>query len=253
MGSDFHKRFGIEVSQDEGRKRFLRRAHNEVFDRIRSKDSSSLLRTVTNRLGQSFGPNTTMSGLVRDDFHVCLQALEEIVRARPNMSYSDEVERLLGMSEVDIGIRWKDGKFFPAGADELDDVLVSDSLRWLKDRGYPGVAEPYERGLTKLLEGNYKDSVRDVYEALESLAMIVLDNDRELSRNREKLVKACGVSDAYKRILQEVIDYGCQFRHGEGSGNKRPTLTEQEAESFVYMAGVFIRLCITTIKRGEDE
>ena len=51
-------------------------------------------------------------------------------------------------------------------------------------------------------------------------------------------------SDGYKKILKEYVAYGCDFRHALEAGEKRPQISHKEAETFIYLTGLFIRLAM---------
>ena len=89
------------------------------------------------------------------------------------------------------------------------------------------------------------DVVTDLYESLEALAKLVTGRpDKDLSGNRELFLRKVNASDAYKSLLKDYIDYANHFRHAESPAKPKPTVSEREAESFVYLTGVFIRLAI---------
>ena len=85
----------------------------------------------------------------------------------------------------------------------------------------------------------------DMYEAVEAMAKIITGRPtRDLSALREEFIAKLTLSDTHKRMLKEYIDYGCDFRHALQTGEKRGWPLEHEAENFVYMTGMFIRLAI---------
>src|SRR5882724_8038685 len=88
------------------------------------------------------------------------------------------IQRLLDASEVDLGIRWENGRFIRSGAALLDEGLVNNPLRWLRSSGYEAVRTPFEKGLSHFLHASKRpelltDVVTDMYESLEALAKIV--------------------------------------------------------------------------------
>lgn len=128
---------------------------------------------------------------------------------------------------------------------------MNDSLRWLAEPKYESVRKPFEKGLSHYLEANNKpdrlpDVVTDMYEAIEALAKVINNNDRDLSRNRESFIKNIGASAYYKKLLKDYIEYGGKFRHAARLDKPKPSLSEPEVESFVYLTGLFIRLVIRT-------
>lgn len=153
------------------------------------------------------------------------------------------------MSEVDLNVRWQKGRFIPAGAELLDEKIVNESLFWLSREGYASVLEPFEKGLEHFLESSrdpkrLSDVVSDMYEALEAMAKIVAGNDKDLSANQQLFINKVNASEGYKKILKEYIAYANKFRHAAKEGTPKPKISAQEAESFMYLTGVFIRLAM---------
>jgi hypothetical protein len=162
--------------------------------------------------------------------------------------FNTYVECLLLNSEVDLGIRWVPPHFQRAGAEELDRVLVNDTLDWLNKQGYEAVVKPFGKGLRHLMESQKRpelrtDVMRDMYEALEALVRKVTGNDLDLGRNNE-FIHAVKASNEYKPMLRNYIGYANLFRHPAKTNQTRPNPSERETESFVYLTGLFIRLAM---------
>jgi hypothetical protein len=84
-----------------------------------------------------------------------------------------------------------------------------------------------------------------MYESLEALARIITERpERDLSANRELFISRIKVSELYKELLKVYIDYACEFRHAAVESKPRPKISQREAESFVYLTGLFIRLAL---------
>jgi hypothetical protein len=157
------------------------------------------------------------------------------------------VNEIIEGSEAALGIRWELGKFYPR--DELLDMkLVKDPLDFLKRHGHLTVAAPFEKALRHLLAGeknpsNLADAVTDAYEALEAMAKVVTGRqENDLSSNAELFVSKLGVSLEYQKLLRLYIEYANRFRHAPSDKKPRPSIQYKEAESFVYMTGLFLRL-----------
>jgi len=191
---------------------------------------------------------------VGKDFFRNVQALEALYRSITDNTKQKDlgnlIQRLLDASEVDLGIRWENGRFIRSGAALLDEGLVNNPLRWLRSSGCEAVRTPFEKGLSHFLHASKRpelltDVVTDMYESLEALAKIVTGRpDKDLSANREMFLSKVKASDEYKQLLKDYIDYANRFRHAEREGQRRPELSSKEVESFVYLTGVFIRLAI---------
>jgi hypothetical protein len=83
-----------------------------------------------------------------------------------------------------------------------------------------------------------------MYEALEAMAKIVSKSTDELSALREQFISKLQLSQSHRTMLKAYIDYGCDFQHAIEAGQTRKWPVEHEAENFVYMTGLFIRLAI---------
>jgi hypothetical protein len=120
----------------------------------------------------------------------------------------------------------------------------------LKNAGYQAVAEPFEKALRHLLAGQQDvarlgDAITDSYEALEAIARMVTGTTERLEKNIRAFVSKLRVSDEYQTILKNCANYAHRFRHSATANSPRPQISYKEAESFVYMTGLFIRLATT--------
>jgi hypothetical protein len=73
----------------------------------------------------------------------------------------------------------------------------------------------------------------------------VCGNEKTLDANRELFISKVRASEEYRRILKEYTDFAHNFRHGASAPEKKPSLSYAEAESFIYLTGLFIRLVIS--------
>jgi hypothetical protein len=255
MSDNFHERFDLLVGQDEARRRFVNRIHNTLFEPFLwhlSSDYHSYVRRIYTHVGERYAGDPHIEHLTGYDFLKTLRAAEGLyVACEPyeRLNVDAALKALLGESEVDLGVRWDRGKFLPTGATLLDERLVNDPLRWLGDPRFLSIRGPFAKGLEHLLHSEAKPDLRpdvltDMYEALEATAKTVCANDKDLSANRELFLSKVHASDAYKDILRWYIQYANLFRHAEGESRVRPQVEYREAESFVYLTGLFIRLAI---------
>ncbi len=262
MTGKFHERFDIEVGGAEARQRFMNRVYDlvsEGFARtyIPWDEYESAQKYVAARLGDLYSGNYLVALHRSGDFYKHLHALEalgdfivEIKKSFPlNHALQGQVQSILDMSEADLGVTYQEGRFLRKGAALLDERLVNDPLHWLTAKGHESVLAPFRKGLDHLLRSSQQpqlraDVVTDMYEAVEALAKIVVGNGADLSKNRERFIAAVKASDPYKKLLKDYIEYANDFRHAAEEGKPKPKLSEREAESFVYLTGVFIRLAM---------
>ena len=274
--SDFHERFEIEIGIEEARKKFINRVCNNIFDDVTNSgllgkyilnilNNQRKIRNILSKLGKRYEPTEEESKqpqlsrhINTNDFKEVLQTIEIIyaigyVNAGREDNSQDiisrRVDNILAQSELDLGIRWENGKFIRTGAKLLDDKLVNDPLKWLRKNGHSTVFEPFDKALEDFLKielGNesLSDVIKDAYEALEALAKIILDNDQDLSKNREKFVSEIKGKEFHKEILRQYVKYGCKYRHAADPESPRPQPTIAEAEFFLYFTGTVLRLAM---------
>jgi len=272
VAEQFHKRFNIEVGVDEARRRFVERIRTLSWSLIRQlyttdrHDMNDLLYAINLHLGERHHTVTHPSELmehwdafVGDSFQKCLYMTEAVRAGFVIQRYSPEavaqfirgVTTAIQNSEFDLEISW-DGKIFTRkGAELLDEKLVNDPLEWLRDPKYRNVIVPFEKGLKHWMEGHknperYGDVITDVCEALEALAKLVTERDADLSANREKFASVLGLPEAYKKMLKEYIDFGCEYRHSPETSRPRVYPSERDTEAFIYLTGIFLRLGVQT-------
>lgn len=264
----FRQRFNIKVQDKEAKQRFLNRVSNQVaegffysvFDEAGEEEEEledNIMREVAKSLGKIYGYSYDFNYYVSGDFDTCLHALEVLYRELPTDDQRKELDEIMkeiiSLSEIDLGIRWKDGVFWKSGAKLLDGALVNEPLQWLSDPKYHNVLAPFEKGLRHFLEANkfpegLADTITDMYEALEALAKVATSKPKkDLSGNAELFVSKLGLSDYYKEMLKDYISYANEFRHALEEGKERVPPSVQEVEAFIYTTGLFIRLAIERI------
>lgn len=134
----------------------------------------------------------------------------------------------------------------------MDKKLINDVLGWLESENLNSVVEPFQKGLKHLLDSELRpelrsDVITDMYEALEALAKIVTGrSNKDLSGNRELFLSKVEASEDYKQLLKDYVDYANNFRHAATVDSPRPEVSLKEAESFVYLTGLFLRMAMPT-------
>lgn len=85
------------------------------------------------------------------------------------------------------------------------------------------------------------DVIKNCYSALEGILRNVLGNKKTLDNNKKELLKTVGLSQGWKSILASYIQYAHDFRH---ASEQRHLIKKNEAEAYLYMTGLVIRLLI---------
>lgn len=262
----FNEKFGLEDSVEEERRRFVERVNQLIFHDIDTDYSDTfnyphLFELVCFELGvnandfqqRKLGPilyerylPASIRTLTRDDFTktlLVLCILYVYLENRTNRGkkwLSEKIKLVLSRGSCDIGIRWKEGFFYPAGVEELDKPLIEETVTWLKD--YTNERKDYRRALECYLEGkSLADVIKNCYSSIEGVARKVLGNKKTLDNNKDELLQKIDLSDGWKPILANYIKYAHDFRHASG---QRHDITKQETEGYLYMTGLIIRLII---------
>ena len=255
--NDFHKRFGIPISIEEARKRFVARVSNDIFDNWHSGFTQyqyvAKLKNVLTILGKKYEyPNNSIYYYVStENFEEVLRAVEAIYKIKTRETqkiYDEYLTEIINQPEADIGIVWKGGRFFPTGAESLDNQLLNDPLDWLRRKEHPTVIEPFEKARHHFLEAEshpkvLSDVITDAYEALEALSLILVGKSN-LRGNQELFIKKINGNDFHRKILKEYVDYGCDYRHAADPQSPRPQPSKAEAEFFLYFTGTVLRLAM---------
>lgn len=262
----FNKIFGLGDGIEEERRRFVERVNQFIFHDIDTGNTDKFrYRTLFELLCFELGINAhdfqrrmlgyrsyapaSIRTLTGDDFNKTLLVLCILYAYLGDSSYpetnlhkwlSDKIELVLSRCSRDIGIRWNEGFFYPAGAEELDKPLIEETLTWLND--YPDERKDYQRALECYMkEDSLVDVIKNCYLAIEGVTRKVLVNAKSLDKNKEQLLQKINLSTGWKSILANYIIYAHDFRHASG---QRHEIKKQEAEGYLYMTGLIIRLII---------
>jgi hypothetical protein len=258
--AQFHERFGIDVGGKEAQRRFVNRAYNAIFNHLPNLMGApqfyDYTRKLADALGEIFSSDKPIEKYVKSDFYRALQAIEILW----DSTWSDwqtrsllvnGLNKLRDSSEPGLGVEWDfvSGNFQRSAVPILDKRLVEEPLDWLKGKTRESVWKPYEKALRHLIASENHperllDVITDAYEALEAAAKISTQRDADLSRNLELFVSKIPASDEYRKLLRAYVEYGCLFRHAASDQRPKPKVSFAEAESFVFLTGIFLRLAM---------
>ncbi len=249
----FSERFSLDLDLEDEKNRFVVRAFALIMTEPRlgvtMRSDLARLNEATEVLGIIFESKKQLYDHISEDINNCLRLLEGL---NPRRHFGEKIQELLEASELDLGISWANGVFLPSGAKLLDERLVNDPLHWLSDPAHRIVKAPYVKALKHFMEADKRpelllDVVTDAYEALEAMAKIVCDNDKDLTANRQTFIPKLNVSDRYKQMLKSYVEYARDFRHAPPKATRKPTPSKSEVESYIYVTGIFLRLGAETI------
>jgi len=289
---DFSKRMGLsDIDPAEVRERFLNRIRVSLFRWLEDGErtiffNENFIWWISEQMGEPWGDQVhprqygpghysdlTIEKMAAGDFYKTLEIVEKCYQyvqegraleiGGHRFGYHDEklitlenfeqrMQRIMLLAEADLGVFWKDGKFYPSGAKELDRALIEDPLEWLADhpltqKQFLVALGHYERSLQSVDAG--KDAITNCYTSVERLAQEILKNDKSFDKNSDALVDALGLPKEYKNIVHYYKSIANEYGSRHAGSNPLPA----EVEAFVYLTGLLLRLMAHPGQEGMDE
>lgn len=158
-------------------------------------------------------------------------------------------------SEIDYDLlEDSDGYFFfPKGAKELDDGLVSQPLRWLNE--YPKTKKVFSVALKQYSSNSYVRDVADNFrKSLEMFFQEFLNNERNLRNNTTQIFNYLGEKNAEPElcsIMKSIINGYDNLNNSAVKHND--TLDKTYLEFIMYQTGIIIRTLIVVKNSKEAE
>jgi hypothetical protein len=260
----FNKIFDIhdELPTEQGR--FVQRINQTAFDHIEKLTYAVSYQGVFSAVCYLLGTNANdriskanrmsyssttfvppLRSLTEDEFMETIKVLSFLHKTLEKAPGEQEtlsryIEAALRNATIDLGVEWKGGMFYPSGARELDESLIEEPLGWLVD--FPNERADYLKALTGYTSKRLDEVIINCYLAVEGIARQILGNSRTLDNNREDLIKKIGLSQEWKGLLSNFINYANEFKRH--ASEKRHDLNPVEVEGFLYMSGVILRMAI---------
>jgi len=276
---DFKKRFGKLINIEEVKKDFVNKINHYLFRAIDEYMDSLYYRE--NKifdflcLSLNIEPKEVLSDynsepfieevkipplkyFTRNDFEKTLLIIEILYEYfnTSNDFQKDEYLELIRHTvtyalkqPISLGVSWHNGKFYPAGAKELSEKLIYESLEWLKD--YPKVELLFKNALdhySKSLQDpiKRKDAISNSFQALEELTRILLNNDKAFDNNFNDLVKKLELNSHWNNILNRYKELSKEF--GRHPGREEFIPSQSDTEAFLYLSGLIMRLILEKLK-----
>ena len=260
MLKDIYKRLNLETDLKKEQEKFIKRIQL-IFEEIDSKHrsyvggSDNYLYEVSNKMAFLLGEKNRSylkEYLDNPTIERVLTVSEIFLNVIKNASgfYSEnkyvpfKIEESVNLSIIDLGVSFKNGKFYKKGAKELDNKLIFEPLEWLNE--YPKTKIFFEGAIKENLQKDYPDAITKSYSALESLVKTFLSNNTNLNKNIPKLLEKLNLPDQWGKILFNFCDYAHEFssRHGKGEKTKIAIASPEIVEAYIYFTGLIIRLVI---------
>jgi hypothetical protein len=259
MFKEFNNRFGITSTADEERAKFVERVIT-FLDQFTSslldhEAYKRLFNTVCIQFGKnpkdltiSLGGYSSISDLYEisgKDFLSILK-LWTAIRAyyREDLRIASLLDEaiipIIEKSEADLQIRYTSGQFYPGKEKLIDKELIDFSLNVLSI--YPDEDKDLRIALQNYSANNKYGIVEYCYRCMEGIGRKILGNNKTLIDNKAELLKKISAADNWKRILSNYIEFGNDY--GRHASKNRHLLTDKEAEAYLYMTALLIRLVV---------
>ena len=264
MLKDIYKRLNLETDLKEEQEKFIKRIQL-IFKECDSKHHSPAggldndLYNVSSKIAFQLGeekrdslkeyldnPTIERVLMVSEIFLHVIKNAQGFYSENKNLPL--KIEETINLSIIDLGISFKNRKFYKKGAEELDEKLIFEPLEWLDD--YQKTKIFFEGALKENLRKDYPDAITKSYSALESLVKTLLNNNTNLKKNIPKLLEKLNLPDQWGKILVNFCDYAHEFssRHGKEEGTKPLKINPEIVEAYIYFTGLIIRLIIISLK-----
>jgi len=263
---EFDKTFGLVSSIDDEKNRFVNRIENTVFNAFTNNrvfgDYEGLFKQVCYQLGEDatelIRQNSFMrhsipnfKTLTNKDF---VQTLRVVVAIYNCFSNNPGKQRLvtnivvdaIEKSNLNLGVKWADGIFYPTGDKFLDSELIDKSIALLDK--FPNEKTDLKNALDNYYAKSPYGVVENCYIAVEGVGRQLLRNKKTLDNNREELLRILQFSKYWDKIFLNYLSYAHEYRRH--AGENRHDLKPEEVEGFLYLTCLIIR---ATIRASEGQ
>jgi len=165
----------------------------------------------------------------------------------------EETVHLAMRQPISIGVVWKNGKFYPEGAKELEEKLVDDAFKWLGSYSkaknlYRNAWDNYSQSLRNTIKR--RDVISNAFQAVEELTRVFLRNKKPFDKNFNQLIDNLKLADYWKQIFYNYKELSKEYGRHPGRG-KEFIPTQEETEGFLYLSGIILRLILEKLKKND--
>lgn len=256
--NEFDKKFGLKSSIDKEKSKFINRIENSLFnvfiENFDFVDYENLFIKVCYELGEDASEIISQNSFINrsipnfkiisnKDFIQTLRVVVAIYKCSKNSNkdaISRYVENAIKLANINIGIKWIDGIFYPTGDILLDDELIDVSVSLLDK--YPNEKKDLKTALENYHAKSLYGVVENCYICVEGLSRQLLNNKKTLDNNKENLLSLLRFSQYWDKIFLNYLKFAHEYRRH--AGEKRHELNLEEIEGYLYMTCLIVRSMI---------
>jgi len=267
----FHKRWNIEVSEQERWNDFKGRIlnsyasilqHGFIYNDEADEEFFNLLgihsrhnkhdRLTLNITGKEVEDCLSYKYLRNEtDIKKILLGLEiiswmESIEPEIKNRFLVDVKEIISLTNVPIELKYSENEFllYPAGAKLLDEKLINDNLDWLAD--YPKIHELFSLSLSDLgIKGKERQVIDNLRLSVELLLKEKLGNSKSLENQKVELgkyLKTQEISSEISNLYWQVLDYYSKYQNNKVKHSDKAN--PKEVEFILYLTGTMMRLLL---------
>lgn len=167
----------------------------------------------------------------------------------------DAIESIVNqfiLQPISLGVFWRNGKFYPEGATELDEPLVREPLEWLE--AYPKVQSLFKNALDAYSQSivshiKRKDTVVNAYQAVEEIARLIVGEQKPFDSIYPMFGEQIGLNQYWRKILNNYREFSMEYGRHPGKSKTDFIPDKPSTEAFLYLSGLLLRLSINVMKK----
>ena len=277
---DFKKRFGLKIDVEDLKRDFVNKVNhmliepldesvgfyygsdNSLFDFVSIEfniNPSEIIREHNRNSYSSAAYRPPLTYFSSKEFRGTLLLTEVLydyyrrINSYGSKEWTDKINAVVQFAlnqPASLGIVWRDGKFYPEGAEEFDEKLISDVLKWLESKPkiqalYKNALDNYSQSLSS--EIKRKDVISNAFQAVEKLTQEFLESPKpSFDNNFNTLVDKLDIDKEWKKIFNSYRELSKEF--GRHAGTKDSFIpTKEDTEAFLYLSGLIMRLILEKV------
>lgn len=267
----FHKRWNIEVSEEEKWNDFKGRIlnsyasilqHDFIYNDEADEEFFNILgihsrhnrhdRLTFNLTGKEVEDCLSYKYLRNEtDIKKILLGLEiiswmESIEPEIRKKFLLDIKEIINITNVPIELKYSENEFliYPAGAKLLDEKLINDNLDWLSD--YPKIYELFSSSLSDLgIKGKERQVIDNLRLSVELLLKEKLGNSKSLENQKIELgkyLKTQKICSEISNLYWQVLDYYSKYQNNKVKHSD--SANPNEVEFILYLTGTMMRLLL---------
>jgi pentatricopeptide repeat protein len=259
---EFDQLFGISNLINEEKTRFVKRIETSIFNvfaqNMQWDEGVKLFQEMCEQMGENpvlyeFSvtqiPNLKL--ISKKDFNATANLLEKVYQAvsdnqNKQIFISRFVNDALNRTNLNIGVEWNNGFFYPTNDRFLDEKLLESCPIILEN--FPKQEKLFFEAVEHFKANEFSQSVQKSVLVYEAICKAILDNNLSLDENKEGLLRILQFSNYWHKIFINYLKYANEYKkYSETYPND---LKPDVVERFLYLTCLIIRATLKSIVKS---